>query len=145
MAGKPEKARDLFAEVDDTVKRLNDATDRLVRATGAPPARTAAAPAPAKSEPPDRRTGAKVADSRSITPGEAGYTAASIEVLEGAGRRLRHRARPREEPGPPPLRLASGRWYLDMFSCFATLPVGINHPKMQRPGVPREAARARRS
>ena len=24
----------------------------------------------------------------------------------------------------------SGRWYLDMFSCFATLPVGINHPKL---------------
>jgi L-lysine 6-transaminase len=24
----------------------------------------------------------------------------------------------------------TGRWYLDMFSCFATLPVGINHPKM---------------
>jgi len=25
------------------------------------------------------------------------------------------------------------RWYLDMFSCFATFPVGINHPKMKDP------------
>ncbi|HYM79976.1 MAG TPA: L-lysine 6-transaminase [Candidatus Limnocylindria bacterium] len=25
------------------------------------------------------------------------------------------------------------RWYLDLFSCFATLPIGINHPKMQEP------------
>src|SRR5258705_7860152 len=23
------------------------------------------------------------------------------------------------------------RWYLDMFSCFATMPLGINHPKMR--------------
>jgi L-lysine 6-transaminase len=23
------------------------------------------------------------------------------------------------------------RWYLDMFSCFATMPVGLNHPKMR--------------
>lgn len=27
----------------------------------------------------------------------------------------------------------SGRWYLDMFSCFATLPLGVNHPKMKEP------------
>lgn len=26
-----------------------------------------------------------------------------------------------------------GRWYLDMFSFFATLPVGLNHPKMRDP------------
>src|SRR6266850_436431 len=25
------------------------------------------------------------------------------------------------------------RWYLDMFSCFATLPLGLNHPKMKQP------------
>jgi L-lysine 6-transaminase len=25
------------------------------------------------------------------------------------------------------------RWYLDLFSCFATLPVGLNHPKMRDP------------
>src|SRR5258705_11276607 len=23
------------------------------------------------------------------------------------------------------------RWFLDMFSCFATMPVGLNHPKMR--------------
>jgi len=28
----------------------------------------------------------------------------------------------------------SGRWYLDMFSFFATLPVGLNHPGMREPG-----------
>uniref|UniRef100_A0A832I5B4 L-lysine-epsilon aminotransferase n=1 Tax=Eiseniibacteriota bacterium TaxID=2212470 RepID=A0A832I5B4_UNCEI len=27
----------------------------------------------------------------------------------------------------------SGRWYLDMFSFFATLPVGLNHPGMKEP------------
>ncbi len=27
----------------------------------------------------------------------------------------------------------SGRWYLDMFSFFATLPIGMNHPKMRDP------------
>src|SRR6185503_5355043 len=27
----------------------------------------------------------------------------------------------------------SGRWLLDMFSFFATLPVGLNHPKMKDP------------
>ena len=26
-----------------------------------------------------------------------------------------------------------GRWYMDLFSFFATLPVGINHPKMREP------------
>ncbi len=26
-----------------------------------------------------------------------------------------------------------GRWYLDMFSFFATLPLGLNHPKMRDP------------
>jgi len=25
------------------------------------------------------------------------------------------------------------RWYLDLFSCFATLPLGMNHPKMREP------------
>lgn len=25
------------------------------------------------------------------------------------------------------------RWYLDMFSCFATFPVGMNHPRMREP------------
>jgi L-lysine 6-transaminase len=25
------------------------------------------------------------------------------------------------------------RWYLDLFSCFATMPLGINHPKMREP------------
>src|SRR5262245_62046987 len=27
----------------------------------------------------------------------------------------------------------SGRWYLDMFSFFATAPLGLNHPKMREP------------
>ena len=27
----------------------------------------------------------------------------------------------------------SGRTYLDMFSCFATMPLGLNHPKMHEP------------
>jgi len=26
-----------------------------------------------------------------------------------------------------------GRWYLDMFSCFATMPLGLNHPGMHDP------------
>jgi L-lysine 6-transaminase len=34
------------------------------------------------------------------------------------------------------------RWYLDMFSCFATLPVGINHPKLQEPGFLAQLRRA---
>src|SRR5439155_15996553 len=48
----------------------------------------------------------------------AGY--AYVLDLEGSqGRRL-HDAR-------------SGRTYLDMFSCFATFPVGINHPGLKEP------------
>ena len=35
-----------------------------------------------------------------------------------------------------------GRWYLDMFSCFATLPLGINHPKMREPGFLERLTRA---
>ena len=27
----------------------------------------------------------------------------------------------------------SGRWMLDMFSFFATLPVGLNHPRLKEP------------
>ena len=37
------------------------------------------------------------------------------------------------------------RRYLDMFSFFATLPVGINHPGLAAAGVPREAACGPRS
>ncbi len=36
----------------------------------------------------------------------------------------------------------SGRWYLDMFSFFATLPVGINHPKLQDPDFLAKLTRA---
>jgi L-lysine 6-transaminase len=36
----------------------------------------------------------------------------------------------------------SGRWYLDMFSCFATLPLGINHPKMKDPRFLEQLTRA---
>jgi len=36
----------------------------------------------------------------------------------------------------------TGRWYLDMFSCFATLPVGINHPKMHEPRFLEQLTRA---
>ena len=35
-----------------------------------------------------------------------------------------------------------GRWYLDMFSFFATLPVGVNHPKMREPEFLARLARA---
>jgi len=35
-----------------------------------------------------------------------------------------------------------GRWYLDMFSCFATLPVGINHPGMREPAFLERLTRA---
>jgi L-lysine 6-transaminase len=35
-----------------------------------------------------------------------------------------------------------GRWYLDLFSCFATLPVGLNHPKMKEPGFQAKLLRA---
>jgi L-lysine 6-transaminase len=34
------------------------------------------------------------------------------------------------------------RWYLDLFSCFATLPVGINHPAMREPGFVEKLTRA---
>ena len=36
------------------------------------------------------------------------------------------------------------RWYLDMFSCFATLPVGINHPEAAGTRLPRAAPPRRR-
>jgi len=36
----------------------------------------------------------------------------------------------------------SGRWYLDMFSCFATLPLGLNHPKMKDPAFLAKLMRA---
>ncbi|HEY2954093.1 MAG TPA: L-lysine 6-transaminase [Candidatus Eisenbacteria bacterium] len=36
----------------------------------------------------------------------------------------------------------SGRWYLDMFSFFATLPLGINHPKLADPGFLERLTRA---
>jgi L-lysine 6-transaminase len=36
----------------------------------------------------------------------------------------------------------SDRWYLDMFSFFATLPVGINHPKMKDPDFLAKLTRA---
>ena len=36
----------------------------------------------------------------------------------------------------------SGRWYLDMFSCFATLPVGIHHPKLADPDFLGQLTRA---
>jgi L-lysine 6-transaminase len=35
-----------------------------------------------------------------------------------------------------------GRWYLDLFSFFATLPVGINHPKMRESGFVAQLTRA---
>jgi L-lysine 6-transaminase len=34
------------------------------------------------------------------------------------------------------------RWYLDMFSCFATLPLGINHPGMREPAFLERLTRA---
>jgi len=34
------------------------------------------------------------------------------------------------------------RWYLDMFSCFATMPVGINHPKLGDPAFLERLTRA---
>lgn len=34
------------------------------------------------------------------------------------------------------------RWILDLFSCFATLPVGLNHPKMRDPGFVAKLTRA---
>ena len=38
-----------------------------------------------------------------------------------------------------------GRWYLDLFSCFATLPVGLNHPKMKEPAFEAKLLRAART
>ncbi len=35
-----------------------------------------------------------------------------------------------------------GRWYLDLFSFFATLPIGINHPKMREPAFLAKLTRA---
>ena len=37
------------------------------------------------------------------------------------------------------------RWYLDLFSCFATLPVGINHPKLKEPAFVAKLERAART
>jgi L-lysine 6-transaminase len=34
------------------------------------------------------------------------------------------------------------RWYLDMFSCFATLPLGLNHPGMRQPAFLAKLERA---
>jgi L-lysine 6-transaminase len=34
------------------------------------------------------------------------------------------------------------RWYLDMFSCFATLPLGLNHPGMREPAFLAKLERA---
>jgi L-lysine 6-transaminase len=34
------------------------------------------------------------------------------------------------------------RWYLDLFSCFATLPVGLNHPGMREPAFIEKLTRA---
>src|SRR5262249_35273818 len=39
----------------------------------------------------------------------------------------------------------SGRWYLDLFSCFATLPVGLNHPKLKDPDFKAKLLRAARA
>jgi L-lysine 6-transaminase len=36
----------------------------------------------------------------------------------------------------------SGRWYLDMFSFFATMPVGMNHPGMREPAFLAQLQRA---
>jgi L-lysine 6-transaminase len=38
-----------------------------------------------------------------------------------------------------------GRWYLDLFSCFATLPVGLNHPGMREPAFEAKLLRAART
>src|SRR5580765_8841384 len=35
-----------------------------------------------------------------------------------------------------------GRTYLDLFSCFATLPIGLNHPGMREPGFLAKLTRA---
>ena len=38
-----------------------------------------------------------------------------------------------------------GRWYLDLFSCFATLPVGLNHPGLREPAFETKLLRAART
>ena len=38
-----------------------------------------------------------------------------------------------------------GRWYLDLFSSFATLPVGLNHPKLKEPAFEVKLLRAART
>ena len=44
------------------------------------------------------------------------------------------------------LRDARGdRWYLDLFSCFATLPVGFNHPRMKDAAFEAKLLRAART
>ena len=37
------------------------------------------------------------------------------------------------------------RWYLDLFSCFATLPIGLNHPRMKEPAFEAKLLRAART
>ena len=37
------------------------------------------------------------------------------------------------------------RWVLDLFSCFATLPVGLNHPRMKEPAFQARLLRAART
>ena len=37
------------------------------------------------------------------------------------------------------------RWYLDLFSCFATLPIGLNHPRMREPAFEARLLRAART
>ncbi len=37
------------------------------------------------------------------------------------------------------------RWYLDLFSCFATLPIGLNHPRMKDAGFEAKLLRAART
>ena len=39
----------------------------------------------------------------------------------------------KSQRAPALRRASSDRWFLDMFSFFATLPVGLNHPKMREP------------
>jgi L-lysine 6-transaminase len=34
------------------------------------------------------------------------------------------------------------RWYLDLFGCFATLPIGLNHPRMKQPEFLEKLTRA---
>jgi len=34
------------------------------------------------------------------------------------------------------------RWFLDLFSCFATVPIGFNHPKMKDPAFLAKLQRA---